>query len=426
MDTDARHQSMDYCIFSQPARAVCICVCYASIDQTMLGHTIEESYELPLPCTYIFSDDLPKEFSWRNYEGVSYLSKSLNQHIPVYCGSCWAHAAASVLADRINIAAASAYPVVEALLAEKRVEAASASRQIRQTIQSHEPSSASSSAPACRNGNQDINLSIQFVLNCGGGVAGSCHGGRCSGMFDFIKHHAGYIPYDTCGGYMACSSDSDEKFCKHVDTSCSPANICRNCANPTHTGSGKCWQVDSFPNATIAEYGHYKNHHNHQHHGKNRTLAEMVHAIKAEIFARGPVTAGIAAHPIHNYTGGIFRDDPSLRDLETGHAVSIVGWGVADLTSTSNDDGGDDDDDENKESVEYWIVRNSWGQYWGELGFFRIEMGTNLLSIESGIAWATPKTYTVFDPSSCNQHGDCIRTKHYRDPGSNIIIKKQQ
>ncbi len=25
----------------------------------------------------------------------------------------------------------------------------------------------------------DINLSIQFILNCGANVAGSCHGGRC-------------------------------------------------------------------------------------------------------------------------------------------------------------------------------------------------------------------------------------------------------
>ena len=33
------------------------------------------------------------------------------------------------------------------------------------------------------------------------------------------------------------------------------------------------------------------------------------------------------------------------------HIVSIVGWGYSVV-----------------EDLRYWIVRNSWGEYWGEMG----------------------------------------------------------
>lgn len=87
-------------------------------------------------------------------------------------------------------------------------------------------------------------------------------------------------------------------------------------------------QIHSFPNATVAEYGTYSND---------------LHAIMAEIYARGPVKASINGMAIANYTGGIIYDDPSLRNMTHNHGVSIVGWGLEESTSTT-----------------YWIVRNSW------------------------------------------------------------------
>ncbi|MGK3741875.1 MAG: hypothetical protein ACI90V_008729 [Bacillariaceae sp.] len=65
---------------------------------------VESNYSLPLPIDYLDPETLPGSFSWNDINGKSYLTKSLNQHIPQYCGSCWAHSALSALADRIKIA----------------------------------------------------------------------------------------------------------------------------------------------------------------------------------------------------------------------------------------------------------------------------------------------------------------------------------
>ena len=53
--------------------------------------------------SYIADDELPAEWDWGNQDGKSCLTHSLNQHIPQYCGSCWAFASISALADRIKV-----------------------------------------------------------------------------------------------------------------------------------------------------------------------------------------------------------------------------------------------------------------------------------------------------------------------------------
>lgn len=174
----------------------------------------------------------------------------------------------------------------------------------------------------------DVNLSIQFLLNCGTGIAGSCHGGSATGAYDYIKNVAGYVPYDTCQPYMACSADSSEGFCPFIagagDCASDQRSICKTCIGEAGIRGGGCFAVDRFPNATIAEYGTYHND---------------THGIMAEIYARGPVKASVSAGPLKDYRGGIISD-PSYRDLKHNHGVSIVGWGI-------NDDG-----------RQHWIVRN--------------------------------------------------------------------
>lgn len=242
----------------------------------------------------------------------------------------------------------------------------------------------------------DINLSIQFLLNCGGdGAAGSCHGGSSIRAFDFI-HRTGYVPFESCQPYIACSADSTNGFCPHVDTTCTPMNICKTCTNPEKGGS--CAAIGRFPNATVAEYGSYS--------------LGQVHDIMSEIFARGPVKASVNAEPLLNYEGGILLDNAVTRNNTHNHGVSIVGWGY----------------DEDRQ-VQYWIVRNSWGQYWGELGFFRVELGKNLLGIEEHVAWATPGSFTVHN-FPCNKDGsNCATeetTQRYIDPSKDAAAVERR
>ncbi len=157
---------------------------------------------------------------------------------------------------------------------------------------------------------------------------------------------------------------------------------------------GACTEIDFFPNATVAEYGLI----DYDPEDKGGTC----HKIMAEIYSRGPVAATINAEPIVKYTGGVFTDDGY--DEQTNHIVSIVGWGTDDVTGTK-----------------YWIIRNSWGQYWGEMGYMRLEMGKNLLGIEGEIAWATPGSFTV-NNFPCYENGEnCIVHQDYVDPSMNLV-----
>jgi len=309
------------------------------------GHKIRNDYSSPLPIDYLDPSDLPDDFTWGNVDGVSYLTRVLNQHIPQYCGSCWAHGAISSLGDRIKIAQKASGP--------------------------------------------DIDLSIQYILNCAGSIAGSCYGGSASGVYEFVKQ-AGYIPYGSCIPYLACSSDSSEGFCSSVDTKCSAINTCRTCNTFSEEG-GKCVEIASFPNATLQEYGTYHFH---------------KEAIKAEIFARGPVAATVNAEPLVEYEGGVVRDY-KIWHMIPNHVVSIVGWGT---DSTNEDD-----------IYQYWIVRNSWGDFWGEMGFFRLEMGRNVLGIEENISWATPGAYTEHNFPCAEDGGNCrASSSNYIDPSNDV------
>lgn len=48
-------------------------------------------------------------------------------------------------------------------------------------------------------------------------------------------------------------------------------------------------------------------------------------------------------------------------------------------------------------------MRNSWGEYWGENGWFRLKRGENQLLLESNCAWAVPGSWTELDAPSAEE-----------------------
>jgi cathepsin X len=283
-------------------------------EQEKLGITIRGNSSNEPTHNTLQSVDYPADFTWCNKDGVNYCTISLNQHIPQYCGSCWAHGSVSALADRIKIA-----------------------RKAKGI---------------------DIQLSVQHMLNCGN--VGSCHGGSLDGPYQWIKSlsdktNAG-ISYTTSAPYMACSSESTDGICKGMDWSCTPLNTAVACG----TFGVPCIGLNHYPNATISEYGSIS--------GKA--------AMQKEIYARGPVACTIDANPLRDYTTGVITTQGQGVD----HVISVVGWGT-----------------DAKEGL-YWVVRNSWGEYWGEQGYVRVKDGALSLT---DCAWAVPKDFTA--PEKNNQ-----------------------
>jgi len=84
----------------------------------------------------------------------------------------------------------------------------------------------------------------------------------------------------------------------------------------------------------------------------------------AKILDFEPVSVCLDASGIMSYHGGIFRG-PCGTTLN--HATLAVGY-----------------------TAEYWIVKNSWGQSWGQSGYIYIERGRNLCGIGNHISWVTP------------------------------------
>ena len=143
---------------------------------------------------------IPEEFDWGSVKDASgvtrnFLTQSRNQHIPSFCGSCWAHAVTSALSDRIKIQRNGAWP--------------------------------------------DINIAPQVLVSCDMANNG-CHGGFPRAANEFMAKND--VTDETCAIYQARGHDNG--------LNCNSMSICQNCM----PGEG-CFKPKKYYRFRVHEYG---------------------------------------------------------------------------------------------------------------------------------------------------------------------------
>ena len=171
-----------------------------------------------------------------------------------------------------------------------------------------------------------------------------CHGGDAGVANKWMAENG--ITDETCAIYQARGHDNGAP--------CDKVSRCETCWPETG-----CYRPQHYHTYYVDQYGDVQ--------GDDMELAMMT-----EIFNHGPISCGIAVtDELVAYTGGIFTDLTNYTAVN--HDISVVGYGE-------------------EKGNKFWIIRNSWGAYWGENGYFRLARGINNIAIESGLcSWATPK-----------------------------------
>lgn len=184
------------------------------------------------------------------------------------------------------------------------------------------------------------NLSEAFLVNCSDG--GNCTGGYTYKVYEFLNNTRKKMRLET--------EMADNGVKEPCITKTGPL---------THTELMDWGIVD--PSGDISRIP---------------TVAQ----IKEALCKYGAISCSIQTTRLFgDYAGGVFRQTASnYTTPKTNHAVVIIGW----------------DDSKNA-----WLVRNSWGTYWGENGYAWVDYNTN--NIGRRATWVVVK-----DEAQCNRMYD--------------------
>lgn len=163
------------------------------------------------------------------------------------------------------------------------------------------------------------NLSEQQLVDCAGDFDNKgCNGGLPSHAFEYLKY-AGGITTEDKYPYTAIAADK----CALVDGT----------------------QVVGISGGAV-----------------NISLSED--DLRVQLFKQGPVSVAFQViDGFKAYTSGVYTTDKCKNGpMDVNHAVLAVGFGTED-------------------GKDYWVIKNSWGDSWGDKGYFKMERGVNMCGI---------------------------------------------
>ncbi|EEF52656.1 probable cysteine protease RD19C [Ricinus communis] len=94
--------------------------------------------------------------------------------------------------------------------------------------------------------------------------------------------------------------------------------------------------------------------------------------IAANLVQNGPLAVGINAVFMQTYIGGV--SCPYICSKRQDHGVVLVGYGSAGYAPVRLKD------------KPFWIIKNSWGENWGENGYYKICRGRNVCGVDAMVS----------------------------------------
>jgi len=179
----------------------------------------------------------------------------------------------------------------------------------------------------------DVDFSEQYILSCS---SGSCNGWFLPSTLSWIKHN-GMIS-ETCMPYEADDTVPCESRCED-------------------------WREE------LVGINNYI-----------RLSRADINAIQEALITYGPLpaTMNVYGDLYPEWGGGVYQQNSD--EYIFGHVITIVGF----------------DDTWGSENEGYWICKNSWGEGWGEDGWFRIAYGE--CNIENSVYYLTGPNYPPNKP----------------------------